>query len=81
MSKIISSASDVGALLDIHIDKIMETDAVIMEGEKTVLDAINQMQEKNSKNFLYPIQLLSLNRDSHLFLNFSLSFCYFIFDF
>ena len=49
MSKIISSASDVGALLDIHIDKIMETDAVIMEGEKTVLDAINQMQEKNAK--------------------------------
>ena len=49
MSKIITSASDVGALLDIHIDKIMETDAVIMEGEKTVLDAINQMQEKNAK--------------------------------
>ena len=49
MSKIISSASDVGALLDIHIDKIMETDAVIMEAEKTVLDAINQMQEKNAK--------------------------------
>ena len=49
MSKIISSASDVGALFDIHIDKIMETDAVIMEGEKTVLDAINQMQEKNAK--------------------------------
>lgn len=38
-----------GALLDIPIDKIMETDAVIMEGEKTVLDAINKMQEKNAK--------------------------------
>ncbi|MGQ0794596.1 MAG: CBS domain-containing protein [Nitrosopumilaceae archaeon] len=49
MSKIISSASDVGALLAMPIDKIMETDAVIMEGEKTVLDAINQMQEKNAK--------------------------------
>ena len=48
MSKI-SSASDVGALLDISIDKIMETDAVIMEGEKTVMDAINKMQEKNAK--------------------------------
>jgi signal-transduction protein with cAMP-binding, CBS, and nucleotidyltransferase domain len=45
----ISSASDVGALLDISIDKIMETDAVIMEGEKTVMDAINKMQEKNAK--------------------------------
>lgn len=31
------------------IGKIMETDAVIMEGGKTVLDAINQMQEKNAK--------------------------------
>lgn len=49
MSKIISSASDVGALLAMPIDKIMETDAVIMEGDKTVLDAINQMQEKNAK--------------------------------
>ena len=49
MSKIISSASDVGALLGMTIDKIMETDAVIMEAEKTVLDAINQMQEKNAK--------------------------------
>jgi len=49
VSKIISSASDVGALLNISIDKIMETDAVIMEGEKTVLDAINKMQEKNAK--------------------------------
>ena len=49
MSKIISSASDVGALLGMPIDKIMETDAVIMEGEKTVLDAVNQMQEKNAK--------------------------------
>lgn len=49
MSKIISSASDVGALLGMQIDKIMETDAVIMEGEKTVLDAVNQMQEKNAK--------------------------------
>ena len=49
MSKIISSASDVGALLGMPIDKIMETDAVIMEGDKTVLDAINQMQEKNAK--------------------------------
>ena len=48
MSKI-SSASDVGTLLDISIDKIMETDAVIMEGEKTVMDAINKMQEKNAK--------------------------------
>jgi len=45
----ISSASDVGTLLDISIDKIMETDAVIMEGEKTVMDAINKMQEKNAK--------------------------------
>jgi len=45
----ISSSSEVGALLDMTIDKIMETDAVIMEGEKTVLDAINQMQEKNAK--------------------------------
>jgi len=49
VSKIISSASDVGALLAMPIDKIMETDAVIMEGDKTVLDAINQMQEKNAK--------------------------------
>ena len=49
VSKIISSASDVGALLGMPIDKIMETDAVIMEGEKTVLDAVNQMQEKNAK--------------------------------
>jgi len=49
VSKIISSASDVGALLGMPIDKIMETDAVIMEGDKTVLDAINQMQEKNAK--------------------------------
>ncbi|HSF28443.1 MAG TPA: CBS domain-containing protein [Nitrosopumilaceae archaeon] len=49
MSKIISSASDVGALLAMPIDKIMETDAVIMEGDKTVLDAVNQMQEKNAK--------------------------------
>lgn len=49
MSKIISSASDVGALLGMAIDKIMETDAVIMEGEKTALDAVNQMQEKNAK--------------------------------
>ena len=48
MSKI-SSSSEVGALLDISIDKIMETDAVIMEGEKTVMDAINKMQEKNAK--------------------------------
>ncbi len=31
------------------IDKIMETDALIMEGDKTVLDAINKMQEKNAK--------------------------------
>jgi signal-transduction protein with cAMP-binding, CBS, and nucleotidyltransferase domain len=49
VSKIISSASDVGALLGMTIDKIMETDAVIMEGEKTALDAVNQMQEKNAK--------------------------------
>ena len=49
MSKIISSASDVGALLAMPIDKIMETDALIMEGEKTVLDAVNKMQEKNAK--------------------------------
>jgi signal-transduction protein with cAMP-binding, CBS, and nucleotidyltransferase domain len=49
VSKIISSASDVGALLGMAIDKIMETDAVIMEGEKTALDAVNQMQEKNAK--------------------------------
>ncbi|MGI0008211.1 MAG: CBS domain-containing protein [Nitrosopumilaceae archaeon] len=48
MSKI-SSASDVGTLLEMPIGKIMETDAVIMEGGKTVLDAINQMQEKNAK--------------------------------
>jgi CBS domain-containing protein len=48
MSKI-SSSSEVGALLDISIDKIMETDAVIMEGEKTVMDAINKMQEKKAK--------------------------------
>ena len=48
MSKI-SSASDVGTLLEMTIGKIMETDAVIMDGEKTVLDAINQMQEKNAK--------------------------------
>ncbi|MGI0008876.1 MAG: hypothetical protein ACRD92_04570, partial [Nitrosopumilaceae archaeon] len=52
MSKIISSASDVGALLAMSIDKIMETDAVIMGGDKTVLDAINQMQEKNAKVIL-----------------------------
>jgi len=49
VSKIISSASDVGALLAMSIDKIMETDALIMEGEKTVLDAINKMQEKDAK--------------------------------
>lgn len=49
MSKIISSSSDVGALLGMTIDKIMETDALIMEGDKTVLDAINKMQEKNAK--------------------------------
>ena len=49
MSKIISSASDVGALLAMSIDKIMDTDAVIMDGNKTVLDAINKMQEKNAK--------------------------------
>ena len=49
MSKIISSASDVGALLAMSIDKIMETDALIMEGDKTVFDAINKMQEKNAK--------------------------------
>ncbi|MGI0010902.1 MAG: CBS domain-containing protein [Nitrosopumilaceae archaeon] len=49
MSKIISSASDVGALLAMTVDKLMETDALIMEGEKSVLDAINQMQEKGAK--------------------------------
>jgi CBS domain-containing protein len=49
VSKIISSSSDVGALLGMTIDKIMETDALIMEGDKTVLDAINKMQEKNAK--------------------------------
>ena len=49
MSKIISSNSDVGSLLGMTIDKIMETNAVIMDGNKTVLDAINQMQEKNAK--------------------------------
>ena len=49
MSKIISSASDVGALLAMTIDKIMDTDSLIMEGEKTVLDAINKMQEKDAK--------------------------------
>lgn len=49
MSKIISSASDVGALLAMTIDKIMDTNALIMEGDKTVLDAIHQMQEKNAK--------------------------------
>ena len=49
MSKIISSASDVGALLAMSIDKIMDTDAVIMDGNKTVLDAVNKMQEKNAK--------------------------------
>lgn len=49
MSKIISSASDVGALLAMPIDKIMDTNALIMEGDKTVLDAIHQMQEKNAK--------------------------------
>ena len=49
MSKIISSNSDVGSLLGMTIDKIMETNAVIMDGNKTVLDAINQMQEKTPK--------------------------------
>jgi CBS domain-containing protein len=49
VSKIISSASDVGALLAMPIDKIMDTNALIMEGDKTVLDAIHQMQEKNAK--------------------------------
>lgn len=49
MSKIISSASDVGALLAMSIDRIMDTNALIMEGDKTVLDAIHQMQEKNAK--------------------------------
>ena len=49
MSKIISSSSDVGTLLGMTIDKIMETDAVIMDGNKTVMDAINNMQEKNAK--------------------------------
>lgn len=49
MSKIISSASDVGALLAMPIDKIMETDALIMDGGKSVLDAVHQMQEKDAK--------------------------------
>lgn len=49
MSKIISSASDVGALLAMSIDKLMDTDALIMEGEKTVLDAVHKMQEKGAK--------------------------------
>jgi CBS domain-containing protein len=49
VSKIISSVSDVGALLSMAIDKIMDTDAVIMEAEKTVLDAINKMQENHAK--------------------------------
>jgi signal-transduction protein with cAMP-binding, CBS, and nucleotidyltransferase domain len=49
VSKIISSASDVGALMAMPIDKIMDTDALIMDGEKTVLDAINKMQEKDAK--------------------------------
>ncbi|HSB56936.1 MAG TPA: CBS domain-containing protein [Nitrosopumilaceae archaeon] len=49
MSKIISSASNVGALLATPIDKIMDTNAVIMEGDKNVLDAVNKMQEKDAK--------------------------------
>ena len=49
MNKNFSSASDVGALMAMQIDKIMDTDALIMEGEKTVLDAINKMQEKDAK--------------------------------
>lgn len=49
MSKIISSSSDVGALLAMQIDKIMDTDALIMEGDKTVLDAVTKMQEKDAK--------------------------------
>jgi signal-transduction protein with cAMP-binding, CBS, and nucleotidyltransferase domain len=35
--------------MSMPIDKIMDTDALIMEGEKTVLDAINKMQEKDAK--------------------------------
>jgi len=31
------------------IDKIMDSDAVIMEGDKNVLDAVNKMQEKDAK--------------------------------
>ena len=49
MSKIISSASDVGALLAMSIDKLMDTDALIMDGGKSVLDAVHQMQEKDAK--------------------------------
>ncbi|HSD04213.1 MAG TPA: CBS domain-containing protein [Nitrosopumilaceae archaeon] len=49
MSKIISSASNVGALLAMPIGKLMDTDALIMEGDKTVFDAIKQMQAKGAK--------------------------------
>ena len=49
MSKIISSASNVGALLTMPIDKIMETDALIMQADNTILEAIKFMQEKDAK--------------------------------
>lgn len=51
MSKI-SDASAVGDLLSMQIGKIMDTDAVIMEGDKTVAEAVTQMQQKNAKVIL-----------------------------
>ena len=49
MSKIISSASDIGAPLAMQIDKIMETDALIMQADNTISEAIKLMQEKDAK--------------------------------
>lgn len=49
MSSKISSASDVGTLMAMPLGKIMETDALIMEGEKTIAEAISLMQKQNAK--------------------------------
>lgn len=49
MSNKISSASEVGALMAMPIGKLMETDALMMEGDKTVSEAISLMQKQNAK--------------------------------
>ena len=38
MNNNISSASNIGALLSMRVGKIMDTDALIMEGDKTVAE-------------------------------------------